>query len=156
VLGLLEKILQAKAAVESGDAPHVTISLDLSDPRAQRLAELAKKLLLPTTKIHKTGLTTKTGMIIPERAEEFIEVLRREVGDEVMDDLASDLRAQIQARQRNTASGLGKQLVSDPGAIAATTKSLLSEESFRDALSPSEKTAFGNIADALERGEASI
>ncbi len=73
----------------------VTISLDLNDPNAQKLAKLAKKLMLPTMKIHTSGLVTKTGMKIPDNTDEFIEEIRKVVGDEIMADLGNDLRRQI-------------------------------------------------------------
>lgn len=156
MLGFIEQILKAKLAVERGDAPQVTISLDLNDPKAQRLATLAKKLLLPTTKIHKSGLVTKTGAVLPGRAEEFIETLAKEVGDDVMRDLLLDLRAQQEAQGVATAKKVKKSLVSDAQAVAAVTKGMLTDEQLRRSFHGHEREAFGNIADALERGEAKL
>ena len=99
MLDVVAQLLSAKAKVEQTPGASVTISLDLRDPNTQKLAAFAKKLMLPTTKIHASGLVTKTGIAIPERADEFIEALRKVVGDEIMDDLATDLNAQIQLEQ---------------------------------------------------------
>jgi hypothetical protein len=95
MLELVQQLMVAKADAQANPGASVTISLDLSDPNVQKLAEFAKKLMLPTTKIHASGLMTKTGMDIPERAEDFITALRKTVGDEIMNELADDLTAQI-------------------------------------------------------------
>jgi hypothetical protein len=97
VLDLVQKLITAKDHVEQNPGAKVTISLDLNDPKAKKLAALAKKLMLPTTKVHGSGLVTRTGMHVTENAEVFIEELRKVVGDEIVDDLRDDLLAQFNA-----------------------------------------------------------
>lgn len=101
MLDFVQKLITAKDQVEQNPRAKVTISLDLNDPNAKKLAALAKKLMLPTTKVHGSGLVTKTGMHIAENAEVFIEELRKLVGNEVVDDLRDDLIAQFNATSRD-------------------------------------------------------
>ena len=95
MLEAVQQLMAAKAQVQANPGASVTVSLDLDDPKAQTLIKFAKKLMLPTTKIRASGLTIKTGMEISENADEFIEELRKIVGDEVMDELSEDLLQQM-------------------------------------------------------------
>jgi len=100
LLEIVKKLLAAKKKVQETPGASVTISLDLRDPDVQKLSKFAKKLLLPTTVIRDSGLVTQQGMpATPERADAFIEELRKIVGDAIMNELSDDLRRQIETQQ---------------------------------------------------------
>jgi hypothetical protein len=104
VLDIIKDLLAAKAEVQKNPEASVTISLDLRDPKVQKLSKFAKKLLLPTTVVRSSGLTTQQGMpTTPERTDAFIEELRKIVGDAIMNELSDDLRQQFEAQQNKVA-----------------------------------------------------
>lgn len=150
MLNILGKLLQAKSDVEAGVVPKVTISLDLNDPRAERLSKLAKKLMLPTTKIHTSGLITNTGMVIPGRASEFIEMLRKEIGDDIMNELAGDLDAQIVAKQISDSETLVSDIANDATAVSSLTTALIKDPETRHNLNSDQRELFGRISGNLE------
>jgi hypothetical protein len=131
MLDLVGQLLSAKAHVEKNPGASVTISLDLNDPNARKLAEFAKKLMLPTTKIHASGLVTKSGMAIPERADEFIAALRGVVGDEIMDDLATDLAEQVRLQNQQSDRSMAENLVGSPQAMGRAFDGILRNEQLR-------------------------
>jgi len=147
MLDIIGQLLKAKSDVESGKTPQVTISLDLNDPRAQKLSELAKKLMLPTTKIHTSGLITSTGMPIPERTGEFIEALRKEFGDELVGSLIGDLNAQMLVKRTNEIT----EMASSTDALANIATTLIGDPETRRNLSGKQRELFGNISSNLEQ-----
>ena len=87
--------------------------------RRDKLRAVAKKLLLPTTTIRKSGLVTKTGIQDKARAEEFFDSLRGELGDELMEELEDNLRKQVALKQNDKVSDLSEDLMKNPAGIVS-------------------------------------
>lgn len=111
---ILQGLVSAKQHVQENPGASVTISLPLDDPRAQLLAKFARKLMIPTTKIRASGLTTRTGIASPNNAVDFLEELRKTVGDELFNELMTDLGGQVElSRQQKVDTAM-----SSPGFLA--------------------------------------
>ena len=153
MLDIVQQLIDAKLQAQENPGASVTISLDLNDPDVQKLAKFAKKLMLPTTRIRKSGLVTKTGMAIPERAEDFIDALRKLVGNEIIEELQDDLSAQLAVQQRQQDQAVLADSLNEPASAAKMLDGALHNASFRSAMAPGQAEKFGNMTQAMQRGE---
>ena len=156
MLDIVQQLVAAKLQVQANPGASITVSLDLNDPNVQKLAKFAKKLLLPTTKIHASGLVTKTGVEIPERAEDFVDALRKVVGDEIMDELQGDLNAQLAVKQQTQDTATLKDSFADPITMGGLVDGLLHSEHLREGLASGDVEKVGNMAEAMKMGRLQL
>lgn len=156
MFGFVEKLIQAKLAVDRGETPSVTLSLDLSTPEGQRLAALAQRLLIPTTKHHKSGLVTKTGISNPDASQEFFEQVRCAVGDEVFFEVMNNLRQQQALQSKAVTSAAGADLLSGASTTGDAIQSFLSSSPAKDQLSSGQQAKLDNVAEAMKQGKFSL
>lgn len=150
LLPFIRDIIAARNAITSGKQASVTISIPINSPSASRLAELAQKLLIPTTTIRNSGLATKTGMVIPESTDAFISALRQEVGDDIMNELESDLRSQIAAEKLTNIAAIDTATSNNPKFVGSLIQDGLSNEKFRSNMNTSRIAELHNISEALK------
>jgi hypothetical protein len=148
---LLKGLIEAQLGETAGEVPSVTVSIDLSTPQGVRLAELAKKLLIPTTKRHASGLEIKTGMQIQEAADDYLEALRQEFGDELMQELADNLRGQQQAVAKKNAEKVDQGVTTE--VIGGLAQSLIPGLT---GMSADEKQKIHNATEELKQGRLKI
>lgn len=110
MIDLVQQLVNAKQRVQEDPDATVTISLPLDDHRAQALLKFARKLMIPTTKIHPSGLTTRTGVDHSSNTEEFLVELNKTLGDELYYELMSDLDGQLDIAR----DGRDNRVTSDP------------------------------------------
>jgi hypothetical protein len=144
MLDLVQQLIAAKQKVQEDPDATVTISLPLDDPRAQKLVGFARKLMIPTTKIRASGLTTQTGIDCSDNSLEFLEELRKTLGDELYEELMADMGGQIELNRAMR----DEQATSDPGFLASAVHALGEQGALADM--PKRETLV-NMADELLR-----
>lgn len=145
----LSELFKARMSLLKGEAPSVTISLDLNDPKSRKLAEIAKKMLIPTTRVYNSGITTKTGVDSKEMALEFIEILHKELGQDLINELLKDLENQTKLKQLGQVSEGNQELFSNPNMFGQMIESYLQDEQSREPFDHSQRVKCGNLAKDL-------
>jgi len=149
MLGFIEKLLIARSQVANEGLPSVTISLPLDDPRAQRLKEIAQKLLVPKTTIRSSGLTTSTGIACPENADSFLKSLREELGEELMAAIEGDLTAQLRLKQKRAVHSVKDEVLGGGKTTGTVLDDVLSSGLMQNVMAPGGIEKLGNIASQL-------
>jgi len=149
MLDVIGKLLAARMQVANGDAPSVTISLPLDDPRSQKIKEIAQKLLIRKTTIRKSGLQTTTGLECPDNADRFLKSLREELGDELMGEIETDLLAQIKLKQSTAISDVKKTVLDQGQGTGQIFDEILRSTGFKDQIPPGQVEKMGNLAQEL-------
>ena len=142
MLDLVQQIINAKRRVQEDPDATVTISLPLDDYRAETLLKFARKLMIPTTRIHESGLTTQTGISRASNTEEFLIELNKTLGDELYYELMVDLKGQLGIAKDNRE----EQISSDPSFLPKAIHALGKAGKLAE-MPHAEKMA--NVADSL-------
>ena len=120
MLDFVSQLIDAKQKVQEDPTISVTISLPLDDPRAQKLAAFARKLMIPTTKIHASGLTTQTGIDYEANSQEFLEELHKTLGEELYAELMTNLGGQAELSRLHQT----QKAVADPSFLPSAVHEL--------------------------------